>query len=101
MVHDLLLRPKRSPNLFNHQVQKRKANLMQAPNLYPLEVILGDYDLSRPSRPALAKPSYGLDIAQPEMRIQSGLVFALQAGFGAAAVAGTILAVFACSGAGL
>lgn len=74
---------------------------MHAPNLYPLEVILADYDLSRSSRPALAKPSYVLNIAEPEMRIQSELVFALQASLGAAAVAGTILAVFASSGAGL
>jgi hypothetical protein len=87
------------PNLFNDQVRKRKAIPMQAPNLYPLEVILGNYDLSRSSGPALAKPRYDLDIAEPEMRIQSGLVFALQASFGAAAVAGTILAVFAWSGA--
>jgi hypothetical protein len=89
------------PNLFNDQVRKRKAIPMQAPNLYPLEAILGDYDLSRSSRPAPAKPSYRLDIAESGMRIQSGLVFALQASFGAAAVAGTILAVFAWSGAGL
>ena len=87
------------PNLFNDQVSKRKAIPMQAPNLYPLEVILAD--LSRSWRPTLTKPSYVLDIAKPEMRIQSGLVFALQASLGAAAVAGTILAVFAWSGAGL
>lgn len=74
---------------------------MRAPNLYPLEVILADYDLSRSSRPALAKPSDVLDIAEPEMQIQPGLVFALQVGFGAVAVAGTILAAFAWSGASL
>ena len=101
MVQDLLLCLQMLPNLFNDQVRKRKAIPMRAPNLYPLEVILADYDLSRSSRPALAKPSYVLDIAEPEMRIQSGLVFALQASLGAAAVAGTILAVFAWSGAGL
>jgi hypothetical protein len=84
-----------------NQVRKRKAILMQAPNLYPLEAILADYDLARSSRPALAKPSDVLDIAKPERRIQSGLVFALQTCLGAAAVAGTILAVFAWSGAGL
>ena len=99
MVQDLLLLLQMLPNLFNDQVRKRKAIPMRAPNLYPLEVILADYDLSRSSRPALA--SYVLDIAEPEMRIQSGLVFALQASLGAAAVAGTILAVFAWSGAGL
>jgi hypothetical protein len=96
---DLHLRLQMLPNLFNDQVRKRKPIPMQAPNLYPLEVILGDYDLSRSSLPALAKTSYG--IAEPEMRIQSGLVFAFQASLGAAAVAGTILAVFAWSGAGL
>ena len=74
MVYDLRLRLQMLPNLFNDQVRKRKTIPMQAPNLYPLEVILGDYDLSRSSRPALAKTSYGLDIAEPEMRIQSGLV---------------------------
>jgi hypothetical protein len=89
------------PNLFNDQGRKRKTIPMQAPNLYPLEVILDDYDLSRSSRLALAKPSYGLDIAEPEIRIQSGLVFALQVSFGVAAVTGTILALFAWSGAGL
>jgi hypothetical protein len=74
---------------------------MQAPNLYPLEVILADYDPSRSLRPTPAKPSYVLDITKPGMRIQSSLVFALQASLGVAAVAGTILAVFAWSGAGL
>ena len=101
MVQDLHLPLQMLPNLFNDQVRKRKAIPMQAPNLYPLEVILADYDLSRSSRPALAKPSYALNIAEPEMRIQSGLVFALQVSLGAAAVAGTILAAFAWSGAGL
>jgi hypothetical protein len=101
VAHDLRFALQMRPNLFNDQVRKRKTNAMQAPNLYRLEVILGDYDLSRSSSPAPAKPRYGLDIAEPEMRIQSGLVFALQASFGAAAVAGTILAVFAWSGAGL
>ena len=101
MVQDLLLLLQMLPNLFNDQVRKRKAIPMQAPNLYPLEVILADYDLSRSSRPALAKPSYALNIAEPEMRIQSGLVFALQVSLGAAAVAGTILAAFAWGGAGL
>jgi hypothetical protein len=89
------------PNLANDQVRKTKAIPMQAPKIYPLEVNLGDYDLSRSSRPALAKSSCRLDIAEPEIPIQSGLAFALQASFGAAAVAGTILALFAWSGAGL
>ena len=101
MVQDLLLCLQMLPNLFNDQVRKRKAIPMQVPNLHPLEVILADYDLSRSSRLALAKPSYVLEIAEPERRIQSGLVFALQAGLGVAAVAGTILGVFAWSGAGL
>jgi hypothetical protein len=74
---------------------------MQALHLYPLEVILAGYDLSRSSRPALAKTSCRLDIAEPEIPIQSGLAFAVQASFGGAAVAGTILALFAWSGAGL
>jgi hypothetical protein len=101
VVQDLPLRLQMLPNLFNDQVWKRKAIPMQAPNLYPMEVILANYDLSRSSRPALAKPSYVLDIAEPERRVQSVLVFALQASVGAAAAAGTILAVFAWSGAGL
>jgi hypothetical protein len=89
------------PNPFVDQVRKRKAIPIVAPNLYPLEVILPDYDLSRSSRPVLAKPRDVLDITAPEMRIPSGLVFALQASLGGAAVAGTILALFAWSGAGL
>ena len=102
MVQDLRLplRLHMHPNLFNDQARKRKPIPMQAPNLYPMEVILADYDpLS--SRPALAKTRYVLDIAEPEMRIKSGLVFPLQISLGAAAVAGTILALFAWSGAGL
>jgi hypothetical protein len=74
---------------------------MQAPNPYPVKVNSGDCDLSRSSRLALAKPSYALDIAEPGIPIQAGLVFALQVSFGVAAVVGTILAVFAWSGAGL
>jgi hypothetical protein len=89
------------PNLFVDQVRKRKAIPRVAPNLYSLEVILADYDLSRSSRPALAKPSDVLDITAPETRIRSGLVFVLQLSLGGAAVAGTILALFAWSGAGL
>jgi hypothetical protein len=87
-------------NLSNDQVRKRNTIPMQAPNLYPLEFILAD-DLSRSSRPALAKPGDVLDSAEPEMRIRPGLVFALQASLGAAAVVGTILAIYAWSGAGL
>jgi hypothetical protein len=87
-------------NLFNDQVRKRKAILMQL-DLHPLEVILADCDFSRSLRPTLAKPGCVLDIAEPEIPVQSGLVFALQASLGAAVVAATILAVFAWSGVGL
>jgi hypothetical protein len=74
---------------------------MHAPIVNPLEVAFAKYDLSQSSRPALAMSAVELDIAEPETTLKSVLMFAVKAGFGVASVAGTILALFAWSGAGL
>ena len=74
---------------------------MHAPIVNPLEVIFAKYDLSQSSRPALAMSGIELEIAEPETTLKAVLMFALKVGFGVAAVAGTILALFAWSGAGL
>jgi hypothetical protein len=87
-------------NLFNDQIQKRRVIPVQALHLDPFKVILAGHDLFRSSRP-LARPSGLLEIAEPGMSIRSRLIFALHASLGVAAVTGTILALFAWTGASL
>ena len=74
---------------------------MRAPIVNPLEVIFPEYDLSQSSRQALAISGHELEIAEAETNLKSVLMFALRIGFGVASVAGTILALFAWSGASL